>query len=571
MKKHKLTLLIITMLVFLLCSCSQNSPVLPSDMALSGTWEDLFKGLWTGLSDNYVFWDLDDANGEWDKVYEEFIPKFRELGNINTSDREATKKGTILLFDSVKNLSDGHFTMDAFGSSFSPSDYRILKKEHPELSDQKVLEIIYDYYEKFVGKYRLPDDMLYEDSKSIMENTFSIPLTTTLKKTDDFIDNYGDLYFNWRESSEEGEPMTCNALNPKIQLRTPPYGEAIMLYSSSHEFGSVTTYDGEILDFTSADAYDDLEGSFPGEAIYSYGPYYPVSDLSWKDEDEDKKQNLDSLFSDWTLCLVLSVNPEYDQTDKSFRKGVNLKMLALCGITKETDGSAMVDYTANTVYFISSGFNFLPLKDQAEMNQFLMDFHKFKMNENAAGMILDMRGNSGGYNADREILFGDMFREPHLIGYQKNKTGAGRLDLTQEFPLYIYPEADFFGNEFSDIASKPVVVITNTATASNGEITVLMVNSLPNGGQTGGVTMGANGTLAGDILTHNSGTFSVGNYITSVYTPYGNIRDTNHVSYEGKGLTPDEGYEENFNFDAFFFEGKDSRLGKAFEWIKDHR
>ena len=560
MKKHKLTLLIITMLVFLLCSCSQNSPVLPSDMAQSGTWEDLFKGLWTGLSDNYVFWDLDDANGEWDKVYEEFIPKFRELGSIDTSDREATKKGTILLFDSVKNLSDGHFRMDAFGSSFSPSDYRILKKEHPELSDQKVLEIIYDYYEKFVGKYRLPDDMLYEDSKSIMENTFSIPLTTTLKKTDDFIDNYGDLYFNWRESSEEGEPMTCNALNPKIQLRTPPYGEAIMLYSSSHEFGSVTTYDGSIQDCTSDYAFNNPpEGSFPG-------PYYPVSDLSW----EDKEQKLDSLFSDWTLCLVLSVNPEYDQTDKVFRKGVNLKMLALSGITKETDGSAMVDYTANTVYFISSGFNFLPLKDQAEMKQFLMDFHKFKMNENAAGMILDMRGNSGGYNADREILFGDMFREPHLIGYQKNKTGAGRLDLTQEFPLYIYPEADFFGNEFSDIASKPVVVITNTATASNGEITVLMVNSLPNGGQTGGVTMGANGTLDGNILTYNSGKFSVGKYITSVYTPYGNIRDTNHVSYEGKGLTPDKGYEEDFNLDDFF-EGTDSRLGKAFEWIKDHR
>ena len=566
MKKHKLTLLIITMLVFLLCSCSQNSPVLPSDMALSGTWEDLFKGLWTGLSDNYVFWDLDDANGEWDKVYEEFIPKFRELGSIDTSDREATKKGTILLFDSVKNLSDGHFTMNAFGSSFSPSDYRILKKEHPELSDQEVLEKIYDYYETFD---LLPADMLYEDSKSIMENTFSIPLTTTLTttlvKTEAFINEYGDLYFNW--SGESGGAMTCNALNPKIQRRTPPYGEAIMLYSSSHEFGSVTTYDGRILDFTSAEEAEEAYKNPPEDSFL--GPYYPVSDLSWKDEDEDKEQKLDSLFSDWTLCMVLIVSPEYDQTNKDFRRGVNPKMLALCGITKETDGSAMVDYTANTVYFISSGFNFFPLKDQAEMKQFLMDFHKFKMNENAAGMILDMRGNSGGYNVDREILFGDMFREPHLIGYQKNKTGAGRLDLTQEFPLYIYPEADFFGNEFSDIASKPVVVITNTATVSNGEITVLMVNSLPNGGQTGGVTMGANGTLAGDILTHNSGTFSVGNYITSVYTPYGNIRDTNHVSYEGKGLTPDKGYEENFNFDAFFA-GTDSRLGKAFEWIKEH-
>ena len=568
MKKHKLTLLIITMLVFLLCSCSQYSPVLPSDMALSGTWEDLFKGLWTGLSDNYVFWDLDDANGEWDKVYEEFIPKFRELGSIDTSDRDTTKKGTILLFDSVKNLSDGHFTMNAFGSSFSPSDYRILKKEHPELSDQEILEKIYDYDIFDL----LPADMLYEDSKSIMENTFSIPLTTTLTttlvKTEEFINKYGNLYFNW--SGESGGTMTCNAVNPNIQRRTPPYGEAIILYSSSHKFGSVTTYDGRILDFTSAEEAEEAYKNPPEDSFL--GPYYPVSDLSWKDEDEDKEQKLDSLFSDWTLCLVLIVSPEYDQTDEVYRykKGVNPKMLALCGITKETDGSAMVDYTANTVYFISSGFNFFRLKDQAEMKQFLMDFHKFKMNENAAGMILDMRGNSGGYNADREILFGDMFREPHLIGYQKNKTGAGRLDLTQEFPLYIYPEADFFGNEFSDIASKPVVAITNTATVSNGEITVLMVNSLPNGGQTGGVTMGANGTLAGDILTHNSGTFSVGNYITSVYTPYGNIRDTNHVSYEGKGLTPDKGYEENFN-KVDFFRGIDSRLGKAFEWIKDHR
>ncbi|MGN0907893.1 MAG: hypothetical protein ACI4NM_12165, partial [Bullifex sp.] len=365
MKKHKLTLLIITMLVLLMCSCSQNSPVLPSDMAMSETWEDLFKGLWTGLSDNYVFWDLDDANGEWDKVYEEFIPKFRELGSINTADRETTKKGTILLFDSVKNLSDGHFNMDAFGHSFSPSDYRILKKKHPDLSDQEVLEIIYDYYAKFD---LLPADMIYEDSKSIMENTFSIPLTTALVKTDALIDEYGSLYFKWLGNE-------CNALNPKIQLRTPPYGEAIILYSSSHRYGSVTTDDGRILDFTSAEAYNDPEGSFPGEAINSYGPYYPVSDLSW----EDKAQTLDSIFSDWTLCLVLDANPEYDQTDKVYRKDLNLKMQALSGITKETDGSAMVDYTANTVYFLSSGFNFLPLMSQAGMKQFLMEFHKFKM------------------------------------------------------------------------------------------------------------------------------------------------------------------------------------------------
>ena len=181
-----------------------------------------------------------------------------------------------------------------------------------------------------------------------------------------------------------------------------------------------------------------------------------------------------------------------------------------------------------------------------------------------------MRGNGGGYNADRELLFGDMFREPQLIGYQKNKTGSGRLDLSLEFPLYIYPEAAYYNNEFSDIAIKPVVVATNSATASNGEMTVFMVRTLEKGGQVGGKTRGANGTLDGDIFETNSGQFSVGDYITSVYTPFGNIRDANHVSYEGIGLTPDEGYEIEFYPNAFYG-GTDERLKNAFQWIKDHR
>ena len=198
-----------------------------------------------------------------------------------------------------------------------------------------------------------------------------------------------------------------------------------------------------------------------------------------------------------------------------------------------------------------------------------------KMNEDAEGMILDMRGNTGGYNIDRELLFGDMFQEPQLIGYQKNKTGSGRMDLSLEFPLYIYPEAAYYNNEFSDIANKPVVVATNSATASNGEITVFMVRTLKNGGQVADKTRGANGTLDGDIFETNSGQFSVGDYITSVYTPYGNIRDANHVSYEGKGLTPDNGYEKEFNKEVFFGEKgrvqKDERLEIAFKWIKDHK
>ena len=144
MRKRVFFLVITLITVLFMFSCSQYSPVLPSEMAKSDTWEDLFKALWTGLSDNYVFWDIDDANGEWDKVYEEYLPKFQELGAIDTRDEEATKEGTILLFDSVKNLSDGHFNIEAFGTSFSSSYYRMIKEDYPDMQDEEILDKLYD-------------------------------------------------------------------------------------------------------------------------------------------------------------------------------------------------------------------------------------------------------------------------------------------------------------------------------------------------------------------------------------------------------------------------------------------
>lgn len=563
MRKRVFFFAITLFTVLFIFSCSQYSPVLPSEMAKSDTWEDLFKALWTGLSDNYVFWDIDDANGEWDKVYEEYLPKFQELGAIDTSDRETKKKGTILLFDSVKNLSDGHFNIEAFGTSFSPSNYRIVKENKPEMTEEEIMENLNDI---FFFYDHLPDDMNKEHAQSIMEKTFKIPLTVEVDKaTVDSNDEYSSLFFNW-PILDEG-PVVCNALNPKIQIRTKNNGESIILYSKSHPFGSITTMFGDVKYFSNMEEYNNPESILKGMEIYgsSYGPYYPISDLEWGSASH---AFLDNIFSDWTLCFFFNTKAVPDEG--SYKKYVSLNLCALAGITNGTEGIFEdVNYSKNTVYFLSSSFDFYTKRYDEGIKAFLKDFHDMKMNDNAEGMILDMRGNTGGYNIDREFLFGDMFQEPHLFGYQKNKTGSGRSDYSLEFPLYIYPEAEYYNNEFSDIATKPVAVVTNTGTMSNGEMTVFLVKTLEKGGQVGGKTLGGNGTLSGDMLTTNSGTFSVGDYITSVYTPYGNIRDVNHVSYEGIGLKPDEGYEVEFDLTSFE-DGTDARLEKAFEWIKYH-
>ena len=49
MRKRVFFLVITLITVLFMFSCSQYSPVLPSEMAKSETWEDLFKALWTGV------------------------------------------------------------------------------------------------------------------------------------------------------------------------------------------------------------------------------------------------------------------------------------------------------------------------------------------------------------------------------------------------------------------------------------------------------------------------------------------------------------------------------------------
>lgn len=106
MKKFKYLLLLL--IIVLLISCNNSSPINPKDYLSSdvATWEELFKAYWSGLSDNYIFWDLDDQNGEWDNIYYEYLPKFRSLGNIDYTDM---KEGVFLLYDMSTILSDGHF------------------------------------------------------------------------------------------------------------------------------------------------------------------------------------------------------------------------------------------------------------------------------------------------------------------------------------------------------------------------------------------------------------------------------------------------------------------------------
>lgn len=99
------------------------------------------------------------------------------------------------------------------------------------------------------------------------------------------------------------------------------------------------------------------------------------------------------------------------------------------------------------------------------------------------GMILDIRGNSGGELTNAEKLSQRFTNEKVLVGYICHKTGKGHDDFSEPLPEYIEPSRDIRWQ-------KPVVLLTNRSCYSAANIFVRNMKEMPlvtvMGDQTGG-------------------------------------------------------------------------------------
>ncbi|MDR3283797.1 MAG: hypothetical protein LBS97_01300 [Treponema sp.] len=92
------------------------------------TWSSVFESYWTGMNNNYLFWNIDPT--DWDGVYNSYKPKFAAL--------DVTKNVDFLTayryFQNItKDLVDGHYTLtisDLYGNTkyLDPSVARYYQK-----------------------------------------------------------------------------------------------------------------------------------------------------------------------------------------------------------------------------------------------------------------------------------------------------------------------------------------------------------------------------------------------------------------------------------------------------------
>ncbi len=174
------------------------------------------------------------------------------------------------------------------------------------------------------------------------------------------------------------------------------------------------------------------------------------------------------------------------------------------------------------------------------------------------GLIIDLRGNPGGSNSDFRDLWSCLTPVDVAFGTLRHSSGVN--------PGQLGPGSDILVRGSETAFDAPIAVITNSGTASCGEITTLFLRYLGyHEGKTvrhfGGRSVGAmSSNFSGNPV---SGGFSAGPVSVT-------MQDTVCTYYEGEyegiGITPHE--EIPFDKDAFL-SGRDTRLDRAFEWVRE--
>lgn len=173
------------------------------------------------------------------------------------------------------------------------------------------------------------------------------------------------------------------------------------------------------------------------------------------------------------------------------------------------------------------------------------------------GVIIDVRGNGGGYLADMEFTLAPLIGEEVLIGYTRAKEGLGRLDYGPWVPSILVP-----AEQHREINS-PIVALADINSVSMAEMTCMAVSAFPNGCVVGERTFGGTGPLVGDYSFYYSGQVDNARGMR-IYTSSAMMKDAQGVIHEGVGVTPD--IEIRFDQEAMSA-GTDRQLDRAIEYV----
>jgi carboxyl-terminal processing protease len=158
-------------------------------------------------------------------------------------------------------------------------------------------------------------------------------------------------------------------------------------------------------------------------------------------------------------------------------------------------------------------------------------------------LILDIRGNYGGFDAIAQYVAGRFATESRLYMTSRKRNGPDHTDFTEVTNWYVSPTGNYQ-------YTKPIILLTSRFTQSAGETFALAMNELPH------VTLLGDTTAGGFSDNPNFELYNGWIFSLSV----GDYRASNGNSYEGIGIAPDTWAVTT---KEELLSGKDSTLEKA--------
>lgn len=476
--------------------------------AAKQSFEQQFISLWTALNCNYCIWDYELEHGlDWDKVYDTFLPKFKELDDKQeVSDEELTALyGEVLfplhdghIYIQVKNLSNGHFL------SFSPSDNRNQSRPDCQFS--------MTFYPNLTAYSDIAGDCHIVDYKAASSNQAWVIKAVIDSAT-----------------------VHINAKLDELEQKE-----------------SLTAEDSVMVRYI--DEFNKIVASFSGQDMSTVCSKYSQMRIQYAMLGEMlgfEMPPIDNNLNNYELSL------EY----ACFEPGIAYFHFSGFNLTPffPPYNDSFLDMKNPTTQMIQQGI-------YGVWQAWFDKIQQLKKDNGLKGVIIDVRSNTGGYNNDFQFVLGALLPSGGYSGHmERTKAGAGRYDFAPMTPFLF----ETFEEEHEVIADEPVVVLSNGFSVSMAEMTSICAKSIPNARLIGMRTWGGMCSLNKSPASYSetySGCFGESNKTPFyAYIPkYVSVIPEVGI-LEGVGVTPD--IEVEFDQALFNSTGRDSQLERAIQYI----
>jgi len=525
MKTNKIWMIGAALLIMLTTACREESDKLitydHNDILAfneaSSSFAGKFKVTWNGLNQYYSLWDYEKEQGlDWDAVYDEYLPKFEEMDNRGTDDPVTDDEMEEMMRKVLSPLHDGHLAVrwkNHFTENivtYDPSNDRIALRDDAKIAHSYTPSLM--YYKDLAH-----DEVMTKDGQPIVMEY------STLCE-----DLLNDFFYT------PGKGMKwITAEIERIESLTSPTDKE---KSDCKHLKELANELEDVESMGDADRATQIYNNLSERYAILEVPGFDVIDPGFIDYGVKEKFALLKgniayfYFSDFSLTSYI------DPPSKFF--------------------DLVNDVTRNHVGMIKkvwlSWFNTI------------QELHK---KGTLGGVIIDVRGNGGGFNNDSKYVVGALLPSGGFqYGYCRFKRGTGRYDYSSLMPAISMTMDD----EHEIVDDRPVVLLTNCGSVSMSEVTAQVVRLMKNGTIIGKRTHGGLcGLQSNELFSLNySGYIGVEN-VTPVYGYIPQLASftMDMEQLEGYGIEPN--IEVDLNTEQFDNNGRDSQLDRALQFIRN--